>query len=171
MKLQAIVCGALLLLPLACDSNAEPPQSQPQAQKIEDLRNPKLSQTGLVRILTRDGRSIEVSVEIASNDEDRTRGLMFRRAMPQMAGMIFVFEDEEQRSFWMRNTYLPLDMIFAKADGTILGIVENAEPLTLTSRAVQGASKFVLELNAGFCARQGIGAGDKLELIGMYRLE
>lgn len=167
---RALLACAALLAP-ACDSRAQQPSSAQSADGLGEALNPRLSQTGQARIHTRDGRQIAVAVEIASNDRDRVRGLMFRRSMPAEAGMIFVFPDEAPRSFWMENTYLPLDMIFARADGTILGAVENAEPLTRTSRAVKGAAKFVLEVNGGFCARHGIAPGDRLELIGLYRLE
>lgn len=166
---RAILACAALLAP-ACDSRAQPSAPRRGVDEAEIL-NPRLAQTGQVRILTRDGRQISVAVEIASNDRDRVRGLMFRRSMPASAGMIFVFPDEAPRSFWMENTYVPLDMIFARADGIIAGIVENAEPMTRTSRAVEGASKFVLEVNGGFCARHGIAPGDRIELVGFYRLE
>lgn len=168
---RALMACAALLAP-ACESSAPPAHSAAQAKiAAAEVLNPRLSQSGQVRIHTRDGRQIAVAVEIASNDADRARGLMFRRSMPADAGMIFAFPDEAPRSFWMENTYLSLDMIFARADGTIVGIVESAEPLTRTSRAVRGASKFVLEVNGGFCARHGIAPGDRLELLGLYRLE
>jgi uncharacterized membrane protein (UPF0127 family) len=73
--------------------------------------------------------------------------------------MLFLFPDEAPRSFWMRNTLIPLDIIFVRQDRTILGIVENAEPKTDTSRAVEGASQFVLEINGGLSQKLGIAAG------------
>ena len=139
--------------------------------EASDALNPPLAQRGLARLHTRNGRTLEVAVEIASNDADRARGLMFRRGLEEMAGMVFVFPQEEQLSFWMENTLIPLDMIFVRSDGTILGIVEEAAPLTRTSRRVEGASRFVLEVRGGFCARHGIAPGDTMELVGMYQLE
>ncbi|MGI5861384.1 MAG: DUF192 domain-containing protein [Myxococcales bacterium] len=130
-----------------------------------------MSQRGIARVITADGRELRVEVELASNDRDRARGLMFRKSMPEMAGMYFVFPEESYQSFWMRNTYLPLDMLFIAADGTVVGIVENAEPLTTTPRAVDAESQFVLEVNGGWCSRHGVRRGDKVRLEGMYRLE
>ena len=97
--------------------------------------------------------------EIADSPTERNKGLMFREQMGEHEGMIFLFPDEQPRSFWMRNTLIPLDMIFVRADRTILGIVENAEPKTDTSRAVEGSSQFVLEINGGQSQKLGIAAG------------
>lgn len=84
---------------------------------------------------------------------------MFREHMDDGAGMIFLFEQPQQLAFWMHNTYIPLDMIFIRSDMTILGVVENAEPRTDDSRQVPGLSQYVLEVNAGFARKHGIGAG------------
>lgn len=102
---------------------------------------------------------VTFQAEIADTPSERQRGLMFRQSMGAREGMLFLFPNESQRSFWMRNTYIPLDMVFIKADRTILGIVENAEPETDTSRSVPGSSQFVLELNGGVAAELGIAAG------------
>ena len=100
--------------------------------------------------------------ELADSPEERNRGLMFRESMGDREGMLFLFHDEQPRSFWMRNTLIPLDMIFVRADRTILGIVENAEPKTDTPRAVEGASQFVLEINGGLSQQLGIAAGQTI---------
>jgi uncharacterized membrane protein (UPF0127 family) len=105
------------------------------------------------------GGEVTFQAEIADTPEERNRGLMFRESMGDREGMLFLFHDEQPRSFWMRNTLIPLDMIFVRTDRTILGIVENAEPKTETSRAVEGASQFVLEINGGLSQQLGIAAG------------
>jgi uncharacterized membrane protein (UPF0127 family) len=102
---------------------------------------------------------IAVEVEVVETAEARQRGLMFRKQLAPMAGMLFLFERPEQHSFWMHNTLVPLDMIFIKADWTVLGIVENATPLTDAPRSVPGESQYVLEVNAGFSRRYGLRAG------------
>lgn len=102
---------------------------------------------------------VTVDVEVVYKPADRQRGLMYRKSLAEDAGMIFLFEHERQQSFWMKNTYLPLDMIFIRADRSVLGVVENAEPLTLSSRRVPGMSQFVLEVNAGFARKHGVVAG------------
>ena len=81
---------------------------------------------------------VSVRVEVAGDDASRRRGLMFREHMDDDAGMLFLFERSEQLTFWMRNTHIPLDMIFIEPSWRVLGVVENAEPLTDTSRSVPG---------------------------------
>jgi uncharacterized membrane protein (UPF0127 family) len=160
----------LLLAPLSCSDTSARPRREP-SKPPADGQVERLEQRGVVHVTTRDGRELRLEVEIASNDRDRARGLMFRKTMGEQAGMIFVFPEELPHSFWMKNTLLPLDMLFAAADGRIVGIVENAEPLTTTSRRVEDESKYVLEVNGGWCSRHGVTAGDRLRLEGMYRLE
>jgi uncharacterized membrane protein (UPF0127 family) len=80
--------------------------------------------------------------------------------------MLFVFKQPGQQSFWMKNTVIPLDMIFANASGKILGVVRNAEPLSEQSLGVQGDSKYVLEVNGGFSAKRRIEAGDIMKFSG-----
>lgn len=103
------------------------------------------------------------SVEIADTEAERTQGLMFRTELSDRAGMLFIFENEAPRTFWMRNTLIPLDMIFIRADRRILGIVRDAEPETDTHRGVPGASQYVLELIGGSAARFGIEAGQTVQ--------
>ena len=92
--------------------------------------------------------------EIADSVDERTRGLMFRESMGDDQGMLFLFPREQQLSFWMKNTFIPLDIIFIRSDRTILGIAENAVPQTMTSRRVPGNSQFVLEINGGLSAQR-----------------
>jgi len=113
----------------------------------------------------------EVHVEVAANEFDRQRGLMYRRYLAPDAGMLFVFEEMEPLSFWMENTFIPLDMIFIDDALRVVGIVENAEPLTRDAREVEGLSQYVLEVNAGFCRRYGIEAGQRVRVFNVPGLE
>lgn len=79
--------------------------------------------------------------------------------------MLFVFPREEQQSFWMKNTLIPLDMVFIRADRTILGVVVEAEPQTLSPRSVPGRSQYVLELRGGTAPRRGIEAGQTVRFL------
>lgn len=110
-----------------------------------------------------DSGALTVQAELADTVEKRTRGLMFREHMEEEQGMLFLFPVEQQLTFWMRNTLIPLDMIFIRADHTILGVVENATPRTDTARAVPGASQFVLEVNGGVAAKYGVKAGQTVD--------
>ena len=102
------------------------------------------------------------SVEVMRTDAERERGLMFRRHMPDDHGMLFDFGKAAPVMMWMENTYLPLDMVFIAADGRVLSVVENAEPMSRRIIPSQGPALGVLEVNAGTVARYGIKAGDRV---------
>ena len=122
--------------------------------------------TGIV-VLQAGGRTVRVPVELARSPAQRTRGLMFRHKLPEQQGMLFLFDEQEVQSFWMQNTYIPLDMIFINEQMQIVGVVENAEPLTTTPRRVEAPSRYVLEVNAGFCRRNRIGRGTRVVFEGV----
>ncbi len=105
----------------------------------------------------------KVRVEIANTAVTRTRGLMYRNKLDQDAGMLFVFPREETLQFWMKNTPLPLDMIFIGSDFKVVGIVENAKPFSTTGRGVKEPSRYVLEVNGGYSAKHGLKPGDRVE--------
>ncbi|MFN3157067.1 DUF192 domain-containing protein [Marivita cryptomonadis] len=109
-----------------------------------------------------DWGSARVSVDIADTPELRSRGLMFVENMPAMQGMLFVYEREQPVSFWMKNTLIPLDMIFADASGVVQRVHENAIPGDLTGIPGGSEIQFVLEINAGMADRLGIDAGTEM---------
>jgi uncharacterized protein len=102
------------------------------------------------------------AVEIADTEAQREKGLMFRKNLPDGQGMLFDFKREQDVSFWMQNTYIPLDMIFIRGDGSILRIVENAEPLSTRLIPSGGPVLAVLEVIGGTAHRLGISAGDRV---------
>jgi len=102
------------------------------------------------------------SVEIADNDAERARGLMYRKEMPEGQGMLFDFHREQEVSFWMQNTYIPLDMVFIRADGRILRIAENTEPLSTKLIPSGGPVRAVLEVIGGTTRKLGIAPGDRV---------
>ena len=100
--------------------------------------------------------------EVAGDEAARSQGLMHRRQMPQDEGMLFVFEYPQQLSFWMKNTYLPLDIAFVSKDGTILNILR-MEPLNEVPRYLsRGPALYAIEANAGWFKDHGIKAGDRV---------
>jgi uncharacterized membrane protein (UPF0127 family) len=107
---------------------------------------------------------VTVAVEVAATDSARAQGLMYRRELADGRGMVFVFPDEAEHSFWMKNTMIALDMLFVAGDGYIVGIHANAAPLSLTPISVGKASKWVIEVPAGFSERSGIAVGDQVRL-------
>ncbi len=102
-------------------------------------------------------------VEVAVTPEEQARGLMFRHELPEMQGMLFDFHREQPTSFWMKNTYVPLDMIFIRADGRILRIAENTVPLSEALVSSGGAVRAVLEVIAGTCKKLGVAPGDRVK--------
>jgi uncharacterized membrane protein (UPF0127 family) len=107
-----------------------------------------------------DGKTHAFKVEIADDDPEREHGLMNRPSMPRDHGMLFEFPDEQERSFWMHNTYIPLDIIYIDHTGKIVSIQANATPFSETPLPSYGAATGVLELNGGQAAELGIEAGD-----------
>ena len=114
-----------------------------------------------LEIVTQSGVQV-FSVEMATTEEEKTTGLMYRKELPDGKGMLFDFSPEQQVSMWMKNTYISLDMIFIRADGRILRIAENTEPLSTRIIASGGLAKGVLEVVAGTAQKYGIRPGDQV---------
>jgi len=110
----------------------------------------------------RDAKPVRIQVEVVTRPEEQARGLMHRDRLAPEAGMLFVYPAEGPRSFWMKNTFIPLDMIFIGRSRRIVGIVHQAEPLTTTPRAVEAPSMFVLEVNGGLAKHRGIKTGSQV---------
>lgn len=106
-----------------------------------------------------DGGVAHFSVEVADDQAERARGLMYRDKLAAGHGMLFVYEAPHEVAFWMKNTRIPLDMLFMGADGTILSIHENAVPFDETSIPGGDQVQFVLEINGGLSRRLGVGPG------------
>jgi uncharacterized protein len=102
------------------------------------------------------------SVELATTEEEKTTGLMYRKELPDGKGMLFDFSPEQEISMWMKNTYIPLDMIFIRTDGRILRIAEDTEPLSTKIIPSNGPAKAVLEVPAGTAQKYGIKPGDRV---------
>ena len=109
------------------------------------------------------GRDLNFEVELALDDAHRSHGLMFRKALGPYEGMLFDFFQEMPVSFWMKNTLIPLDMLFIAADGTIKHIHANAVPMTTDAIPSQFPVRAVLEINGGSAALLGIKPGDKVK--------
>jgi len=114
-----------------------------------------------LEIVTKTGVHV-FSVEMATTEEEKTTGLMYRKELADGKGMLFDFSPEQEVSMWMKNTYISLDMIFIRADGRILRIAENTEPLSTKIIPSRGLAKGVLEVIAGTAQKYGIAAGDSV---------
>ena len=105
-----------------------------------------------------------VVVERALDDAARTRGLMYRTKLDADSGMLFSWDRDQPRSFWMLNTCIPLDMLFIAADGTIVGILEQVPTLNTLPRGVPCPARHVLEVNAGWTRQHGVVPGQKVDI-------
>lgn len=113
-------------------------------------------------IETADGRQHRFTIELAVTPEQKARGLMYRERMDLDAGMLFLYDPPERISMWMKNTVIPLDMIFVDAAGRIIGIEERTIPFSTQTIESPGRALAVLELNAGTASRLNIQRGDRL---------
>ena len=118
---------------------------------------------GVVEVVSGEARH-RFTIEIADDAAERSRGLMFRQSMSDDAGMLFIYAGERIASFWMKNTYIPLDMLFIANDGTILQIATDVQPHTLDPVRSDLPVRAVFEINGGQSAARGIKAGDKVVL-------
>ncbi len=144
--LRIVFYAVLLLLPL---------EGSAQTGQLLDFERSELE-------IATAGDTYTFAVELALTPQQQAQGLMFRQSMAADAGMLFVNDREAMRGFWMRNTFIPLDMLFVKADGTIAHIVERTIPQSLKTVSSRVPVLAVLELNAGTVRRLSIKVGDKV---------
>jgi hypothetical protein len=114
-------------------------------------------------VLNTDTGPHSFNIEIAKTPSEKILGLMYRRSLPADAGMLFLYDRPQQVTFWMRNTYIPLDMVFIGADGRVQRIESHTEPFSLAAISSDGEVEAVLELNAGTADAIGLKVGDKVD--------
>lgn len=152
MRFRSATLGALIALGVlaGCAGDSEPTVPQDIAFRGD----------GVLDFLRPDSTVItRIAIEIADTDSSQIRGLMDRRTLPERGGMLFYYETEEARSFWMRSTPLPLDIMFIGTDGRIVNVVPRTVPYSDERINSDGPVQHVLEVRAGFTERHGIGPG------------
>lgn len=158
---------AILLLALAsCETDTpSKPSARTEPGKSEVRQaGPKFIKEGELYLIKAGGDTIrKIDIEIADIESERTIGLMHRRSMPDTQGMLFIFDREEPRSFWMRNTLIGLDILYIKQDGIIESIAKYTVPKSEKSIPSRGPAMYVLELIEGFCDIHGVEVGDRIE--------
>jgi uncharacterized membrane protein (UPF0127 family) len=182
-----LVVPRLLPLPLllsatllaGCQASAEQPKTATEARPAagdlplktpEVCQRPHLPQQGLktgTMTIETQPKPTALKVELCLTGKQRQIGMMCRTEIANDEGMLFVFRGNRPRSFWMKNTLIPLDMIFLDPDGRIVGIVENAEPLTLSSRRVREPAQYVLEIGGGRAKALGLEVGQFARVTGL----
>lgn len=141
----------------------------PKSRKTTDQRSafsankpPEFRPDGQLKIITGKG-IVTLDVEVADSEAERTQGLMYRYSMEENQGMYFIFPEENFRSFWMKNTFISLDIIFINTDHEIVSIQKYTQPKSTYSQPSEKPAKYVLEVNAGFTDKHGIRPGDKVQ--------
>ena len=117
---------------------------------------------GEVVFLHGDKRVRKIDVEIAENDAEREKGLMFRPYLSDSVGMLFIFNESSPQSFWMKNTMISLDIIYVGPDKKIVSIQKKAKPYSEESLPSFGNAQYVVEVNGGYCDKYGIQVGDTI---------
>lgn len=156
--MRALLPLAVVLLLFSLGACGGDPDDAPP----DDAPSIPFEKEGTLSILQSRDTLVTVDIEIADTDSARERGLMQRTALPEQSGMLFIFPDEEERSFWMANTPLALDIIFAAADSQIVSITKYTTPFSQESVRSNAPAQLVLEMPAGFADSYGVLEGDRL---------
>jgi uncharacterized membrane protein (UPF0127 family) len=165
-QLILIVLASVIVLAFLFFSIYIPNRKKPIANKSSAFLKsaPSFRHDGNLSIIASQHPSpIKIDIEIVDNEEERMRGLMDRHDLPEKAGMLFIFPDEEPRSFWMKNTFISLDIIYINANKEIVSIQKYTQPKSTYSLPSEKPAKYVLEVNAGFTDKYEINPGDKIE--------
>ena len=136
-------------------SNGAAPLSQDSRRSDADA---SVAVVPTVVVMPEGQSQTKVRVSLARTEVERQHGLMYVQNLAPDDGMLFLFDEDSVLTFWMKNTLIPLDMIFIRSDMTVAGVVANAAPLTLDPRTVGIPSRFVLEVNGGWAAQHGVAA-------------
>ena len=152
-----LLCGAAYyLLPFITTSKVEPINLDVPAEA------PNFVKEGEVTFLKNGKVHLKIDVEIAENENERAKGLMYRSSIPDSVGMLFIFDRPEPQSFWMHNTSIPLDIMYVDANKKIISIAANTEPYSDEAVPSLGDAQYVVEVNAGFSERNNIKTGDAI---------
>lgn len=153
-----LAAAGLMVVATACRTSDE----QSNEVNTQRVYEPKFRHDGYLWIL--DGSAKDtialLEIEVAVSDEEIQYGMMYRRSMAENRGMFFVMKNERPQSFWMKNTYIPLDIVYINSQKRIVSIQKDAEPLSERSLPSYEPALYVLEVNAGFCDRHGVKVGD-----------
>lgn len=140
-----------------------PPSSTGNANNAA-MPEPKFQKEGELSFISSESGNPVTTIEIekADNDMERQFGLMYRRSMGENQGMLFLFEESTQQGFWMKNTYIPLDIMFVDENNVITTIHQNATPMSEKTLYSKGNAKYVVEVVGGFAEKHGIKEGDRI---------
>jgi uncharacterized protein len=163
MRLRTILAVIILLLVLSAVPIVLALIAPVHAQSVDPTGPQATLPKQPLTIIDDQGKAHHFQVEMATTPQEQATGLMFRKSVPADGGMLFVFPEVQPEPFWMKNTLVPLDMVFINADGTIRAIAENTVPFSLAPVDSGGPVKAVLELQGGLTAKEDIAVGDQVQ--------
>ena len=157
MKIRILAISLLLFsVILSCRNSSKSDEKGLDQEKIT------FTPEGSLQFFKKDSSTVDLSIELAETDYETETGLMYRESMEPNQGMLFIFEDEAPHNFYMKNTYIPLDLFFITKDQKIATIIQNAKPMDETSLPSEVPVQYVLEVNAGSAAAWNIKEGDSI---------
>jgi len=163
-RVTVLLMGTIVVLSLTM-ANCQSKRTTSQSNNNDLTTEVQFKKEGELKFL--DGKTdkliSKIDIEVAQTPDEEQQGLMFRRSMADSLGMLFIFDVEEQQSFWMKNTYISLDIIYVGANKEIVSIAADCKPLSEESLPSEGPAKFVVEVNGGYAAKQGLKKGDKID--------
>ena len=141
--------------------------STDKTERFKDIQEPQFKKEGELEFLKKDRKTVitKIDIEIADNTQERMQGLMYRKSMDENKGMLFVFQEYEQQGFYMRNTIMPLDIIFLDSSKQVIKIHKNTTPFSETTLPSGKPSMYVVEVNAGYTDKYNIKDGDKIKFV------
>lgn len=146
------------VVPLFNNNKNRPVQTNPESL------GPSFSSEGNLSFISKSGEQVKsIAIELANNPSEQAQGLMYRRDMKENQGMLFLMGREEEQSFWMKNTLISLDIIYANSANEIVKIYRRTKPLSEASLPSGAPAKYVVETLGGFCDKYGISEGDKID--------
>lgn len=167
IAISIIVILIIVLIIMLLFIKPKPPRKLPSVKESpeEVVKEPVFRKDGKLRFLSgKSGRIIfEAQIEVALSPTAQQQGLMYRRSMPDSAGMLFVFNVSEPQAFWMKNTIIPLDIIYADSAKQIVRIARNTVPYSEEQIPSGKAALYVVEMNAGFAQKYGVREGDFID--------
>ncbi len=138
-------------------------QALPQFSSAVPDSVPVFQKEGTLGFLRNGSSIVQIDIEVANTDAERTQGLMHRRDMQELEGMLFIFEQSEPRSFWMENTYISLDIFFVDENKRIVNVQSNTTPMSRVPIVSSTPAQYVVEVLAGFARKYNLRIGDTIE--------
>lgn len=160
-----ILAAAYIIYSLLIDKKETTEVITPNKETVKEPPEPQFVKHGELEFFKKNGKQplAKIDIEVADNEESRAKGMMFRKSNEENRGMLFVFPVEEGQSFWMKNTYISLDIIFVGKQKEILKIHKKATPRSTSSLPSEKQAMYVVEVNGGFTDKYDIKEGDRID--------